>query len=94
MFHFVPNFKATLSHILPKFFEISGDSPDDVLEPFGDYPIVIRPDYDPERTVLLVTVYPFGKYLGRINVVFDGSGEMLSHNGNPILLDSSVAKGR
>ncbi|KAJ8029629.1 5'-nucleotidase [Holothuria leucospilota] len=72
-------------------FLYTGESPDEVIEPTGEYPIVIRPDYDPERMVLLVSVLPFGKYLGRINVTFDDiTGEVLSFEGNPILLDSSV----
>ncbi|KAJ8029632.1 5'-nucleotidase [Holothuria leucospilota] len=72
-------------------FLYTGESPDEVIEPTGEYPIVIRPDYDPDRMVLLVSVFPFGKYLGRINVTFDDiTGEVLSYEGNPILLDSSV----
>ena len=53
---------------------------------------MITPDSDPDGKVLVVQDYKYGKYLGRLNVEFDGDGKLTSWNGNPIILDNSVAK--
>ncbi|PIK56976.1 putative 5'-nucleotidase-like [Apostichopus japonicus] len=60
--------------------------------PYGEYPLVIRPDDDPSRTVLVVQAYAYGIYLGHLSVSFDNNGEVESYNGNPILLDSRIEK--
>ncbi|XP_071955329.1 snake venom 5'-nucleotidase-like [Antedon mediterranea] len=59
-------------------------------EPYGPYPIVVHPDSDPSRNVLVVQDYTFGKYLGDLQVVFDENGEVTAWQGNPILMDSSI----
>ena len=61
-------------------------------KPYGPYPLVITPDRDPDGKVLVVQDYKYGKYLGRLNVQFDSDGKLTSWNGNPILLDNTVAK--
>ncbi|EDV25256.1 uncharacterized protein TRIADDRAFT_57018 [Trichoplax adhaerens] len=60
--------------------------------PVGPYPTVINPSYNSSRKVLVVQDFYFGKYLGDLQVVFDNFGEVKSYGGNPILLNSSIAK--
>ena len=67
-------------------------TPPSTQKPYGPYPLVITPDSDPDGKVLVVQDYKNGKYLGRLNVEFDGDGKLTSWNGNPIILDNSVAK--
>lgn len=67
-------------------------TPPSTQKPYGPYPLVITPDSDPDGKVLVVQDYKYGKYLGRLNVEFDGDGKLTSWNGNPIILDNSVAK--
>lgn len=61
--------------------------------PYGDYPIVVTPDSNPEGKVLVVSAYRFGKYLGRLDVEFDDQGQVQSYNGNPLLLGNHIEKG-
>ena len=42
--------------------------------------------------VALVQNYDFGSYLGALEVTFDEDGTLLQAEGNPILLDASVAE--
>ncbi|RMX39597.1 hypothetical protein pdam_00004020 [Pocillopora damicornis] len=67
-------------------------TPPSTQKPYGPYPLVITPDSDPDGKVLVVQDYKYGKCLGRLNVEFDGDGKLTSWNGNPIILDNSVAK--
>jgi 5'-nucleotidase len=56
----------------------------------GPYPVVVD---NPEGTpVLIVTDATQAKSLGRLDVIFDADGMVSSYEGNPILLDNSVAK--
>ena len=41
---------------------------------------------------LVVQDFTFGKYLGKLNVIFDDNGELLSWKGNPLLLNDSYVK--
>ncbi len=68
-------------------------SPPDSEEPYGPYPIVVTPEQDPDGTVLVVTDYTFGKYLGRLDVTFDNNGRLTGWTGNPILLNNDVPEG-
>lgn len=67
-------------------------TPPSTQKPYGPYPLVITLDSDPDGKVLVVQDYKYGKYLGRLNVEFDGDGKLTSWNGNPRILDNSVAK--
>lgn len=49
------------------------------------YPVVVN-------DVPIVQAYAYGKYLGELVVTFDDAGEVLSAEGEPILLDASVAE--
>jgi 5'-nucleotidase len=42
--------------------------------------------------VPIVQAYAYGKYLGELTVTFDDAGEVISVEGEPILLDASVAQ--
>lgn len=54
----------------------------------GPYPTVVRSPKN--RPVLVVSAYAYGKYLGRLDMVFNAAGELVSWQGEPILLDSSI----
>ncbi|XP_042861628.1 LOW QUALITY PROTEIN: 5'-nucleotidase-like [Penaeus japonicus] len=54
----------------------------------GEYPTVVTQASG--RKVLVVQAYAFGKYLGHLEVKFDGAGEVTGWNGNPILMDNAV----
>ncbi|PIK40016.1 putative 5'-nucleotidase-like [Apostichopus japonicus] len=68
-----------------------GEAPSSEV-PYGDYPIVVTPDSNPEGKVLVVSAYRFGKYLGRLDVEFDDQGQVQSYNGNPLLLGNHIEK--
>nr|CAD7440907.1 unnamed protein product [Timema bartmani] len=70
-------------------FLYTGDQPD--LEvPESLYPhVVTQPS---GRKVYVVQAYAYTKYLGQLDLEFDEHGEVISHKGNPILLDSSVTQ--
>ena len=51
----------------------------------GPYPTMVG-------TTAVVQDYAYGKYLGKLNVVFDDDGVITSANGEPILLDRFVAE--
>jgi len=56
----------------------------------GPYPVVVNsPSGDP---VLVVSDFTWGKYLGRLDVTFDGNGVPVAWEGNPITLDASVVE--
>lgn len=55
----------------------------------GAYPTVIA---GPEgKDVPIVQAYAYGKYLGHLTLTFDDNGEVTAMEGQPILLDASVA---
>ncbi|XP_033635326.1 snake venom 5'-nucleotidase-like [Asterias rubens] len=70
-------------------FMYTGSPPSSEV-PYSDYPLVVRPSHDPSSTVLIISAYAYGKYLGRLDVTFDEEGAVRSFDGNPILLDSNV----
>ena len=49
----------------------------------GPYPTVVN-------GVQIIQAYAYGKYLGELNLVFDDAGNVISAEGEPILIDSSV----
>ncbi|RBO51917.1 multifunctional 2',3'-cyclic-nucleotide 2'-phosphodiesterase/5'-nucleotidase/3'-nucleotidase [Rhodovulum sp. BSW8] len=51
----------------------------------GPYPTMVG-------DTAIVQAYGYGKYLGRLDVVFDDAGKLVSAEGAPILLDASVAE--
>ena len=56
----------------------------------GDYPTVVTsPAGD---TVLVVSAYEWGKYLGRLEVTFTAGGQVESYSGEPIFIDESIAE--
>ncbi|XP_071830475.1 5'-nucleotidase-like [Apostichopus japonicus] len=73
-------------------FPFNGESPEPMFQPNTDYPVLVSPSEEPDRSVLVIQTHSYGKYLGRLNVQFDEAGEISSYDGNPILLDESVAK--
>ncbi|CAH1776836.1 unnamed protein product [Owenia fusiformis] len=63
------------------------DGPEVIEDP---YPVVITQASGKE--VLVVQDYFYGKYLGYLNLEFNDEGIVTSYNGNPILLNGSIAK--
>ena len=57
------------------------------------YPITYIPKHDSDDKVLLVHGYVKGRYIGRLDVVFDDEGKVTEWEGNPIRLDKNVEQG-
>ena len=70
---------------------ISSGTPPSSEEPEGPYPYPIAKNDG--KTAYCVQAAYFSKYLGHLVVEFDDDGEVLTAEGNPILLDDSVLKG-
>ena len=58
--------------------------------PYGPYPISVKKRNG--KKCLVVQDFAYGKYLGRLNVNFSATGDVISWSGNPILLDHKVPK--
>ncbi|XP_072042370.1 snake venom 5'-nucleotidase-like [Amphiura filiformis] len=71
------------------YFHFDG-CPPDIEEACDSYPIIVTPDHDPEGKVLVVHSPIWGKYIGRLNVMFNKNGSVSEWYGNPVLLDSSI----
>jgi len=54
----------------------------------GDYPTVVNSPA--AESVLVVSAWEWGKYLGRLDVTFDAMGVVASYNGAPILINASI----
>ena len=74
-----------------RVFSHPGEQPS-VEDPAGEYPHVVIKSGGGKA--LVVQDYAFGKYLGYLKVAFDNNGQVKNWTGNPILLDSSVPKGK
>lgn len=64
----------------------NGEQPD-AEAIMGPYPFVVTSKTG--KKVPIVQAYAFTKYLGKITLEFDGLGNLVKFEGNPILLDSS-----
>jgi len=60
---------------------LSNDDPDAV----GPYPTMVG-------DTAIVQAYAYGKFLGRLEVVFDTAGRVTSATGGPVLMDAGVAE--
>ncbi|XP_060686978.1 5'-nucleotidase isoform X2 [Hemiscyllium ocellatum] len=58
--------------------------------PVGEYPYWVKSDDG--RNVPVVQAYAYGKYLGHLKITFNNMGIVTKAEGNPILLDSSIAQ--
>ncbi|XP_069361107.1 uncharacterized protein [Maniola hyperantus] len=56
--------------------------------PQGPYPTLVKQKSG--RQVPVVQAYAYTKYLGKLHLIFDFRGEIISFDGNPILLNNSV----
>ena len=54
----------------------------------GDYPTVVNSPAG--ESVLVVSAWEWGKYLGRLDVTFDAMGVIQTYNGAPIRIDASI----
>ncbi|XP_077977788.1 snake venom 5'-nucleotidase-like [Glandiceps talaboti] len=64
------------------------NAPEDEDRVSGEYPMV--KNRDDNSTVLLVTAYKWGKYLGHLKVSFTEDGNITEWSGNPVLLNQSI----
>jgi 5'-nucleotidase / UDP-sugar diphosphatase len=61
-----------------------GQFPQAELKPGGSYPTVVK---NPEgKDVLVVQAWEWGKVVGRLSVTFNTQGEVVAHQGQPILM--------
>ncbi|KAF2269709.1 Metallo-dependent phosphatase [Lojkania enalia] len=60
----------------------------DMEDAEGEYPTIVQNKDDKE--VFVVTAYRWGEYVGYIDVVFDGLGEILSYHGAPIHITNTT----
>ncbi|CAG4951635.1 unnamed protein product [Colias eurytheme] len=65
----------------------NGTSPDSE-KIIGPYPTYVTQASG--KQVPVVQAYAYTKYLGKLHMVFNKNGELLSADGNPILLDNSI----
>lgn len=65
----------------------NGDAPSTEV-PEGPYPYVVTQTSGKE--VPVVQAYAYTKYIGRLNVTFDASGDLIAHSGQPLLLDDTT----
>ncbi|XP_038222525.1 uncharacterized protein LOC119840090 [Zerene cesonia] len=65
----------------------NGTSPDSE-KIIGPYPTYVTQASG--KQVPVVQAYAYTKYLGKLHMVFNNNGELLSADGNPILLDNSI----
>lgn len=67
----------------------NGTSPDsEIIE--GPYPTYVKQASG--RSVPVVQAYAYTKYLGKLHLIFNNLGEVISADGTPILLDQNVAQ--
>ena len=60
---------------------LANDDPDAA----GPYPTMVG-------NTAIVQAYAYGKFLGRLDVVFNDAGEVTSATGNPLIMDAAVAE--
>lgn len=65
----------------------NGTTPDSEI-PQGPYPTLVKQRSG--RLVPTVQAYAYTKYLGKLHLVFNSDGEIISYDGNPVLLNYSV----
>ncbi|CAB3253193.1 unnamed protein product [Arctia plantaginis] len=58
--------------------------------PEGPYPIEIKQTSG--RTVRVVQAYAYTKYMGKLHLIFDPQGEIITCDGLPILLDQQIPR--
>uniref|UniRef100_A0A2M3ZYQ6 Apyrase n=2 Tax=Nyssorhynchus TaxID=44543 RepID=A0A2M3ZYQ6_9DIPT len=74
------------SLLLNKTGNVQYDPKYDQIE--GEYPIVVQKANN--HKVLITQARSYGKYVGRLTVLFDGKGEIQSWDGNPIYMSNAV----
>ncbi len=72
-------------------FLFTGAKPPSIEIPEDKYPVVF--DHGIKGKTLVVQAFAYGKYIGKLDTVFDENGTIVEFNGNPILLDNSTAEG-
>jgi 5'-nucleotidase len=57
-------------------------------KPYDRYPILF--DHRIKGKTLVVQASAYGKYIGKLDIVFDENGIVVKYSGNSILLDNSI----
>lgn len=70
-------------------FLFTGGTPPSTEVPEGEYPTVVRHQQSGDQT-LVVQAFAYGKYLGKLDLVFDSRGRVVQHGGQPILVSHSM----
>ncbi|CAH1168273.1 unnamed protein product [Phyllotreta striolata] len=68
----------------------SGGKQPDIDEAKGPYPTMIKQNSG--KRVPVLQAFAYSKYLGRIKLTFDDHGNLLTHSGQPIFLESSIVQ--
>jgi 5'-nucleotidase len=76
---------------LTNTFLFTDAKPPSIEKPYDRYPVVF--DYGIKGKTLVVQAFAYGKYIGKLDTIFDENGTIIKYNGNPILLDNSIAEG-
>lgn len=63
-----------------------------IEQPEGEYPVVVEHAPTKQKTLVL-EAFAYGKYLGKLDAVFDANGHIVSYAGQPIYLNGSVPQG-
>ena len=61
-------------------------------KPYGKYPLIVNPISNPSKQIPVVQDFTVGKYLGYLKLRFDDKGDLISYEGNPILLNGTYAQ--
>ena len=77
-------------------------SPTLTLTPVGPYPTAVGGptaagsstvvESPADEPVLIVTAFEWGKFLGRLDITFNGHGVVTAYDGNPIYVNNTIAK--
>lgn len=67
--------------------------PPSIEEPYGPYPLYVM-NSKSNKTIPILQAYCNSKYMGKVNLKFDSSGNLLNITGSPILMDHKIKEGK
>ena len=70
----------------------TGSNYPSIEKPDGPYPTIVKQSNGKE--VPVVQAYAYTKYLGYLNLTFNKTGDLISYEGEPILLSQDKPQGR
>lgn len=60
--------------------------------PEGDYPYIVK-HVEQLKQTLVVQAFAYGKYMGKLDMVFNEQGDIVNYQGEPVYLDASIPQG-